>query len=116
MSLLEDPNLIRSEGDSADDSPPPGLAQIRRRARCHDCGRGCMAREALGSVALGYKDAPRCLPCSALRLGRTDGELCADLVQYARRRDYYALASAEAERLDRLRVAHAFQPGGRTVN
>lgn len=83
-----------------DDSLP--LRELHRLAggRCRDCGRPYAAREAVGTIALGFKDAPRCLPCLAGRLGRAADDLRADLVAYARRRECYARAWAEAERLD----------------
>lgn len=100
MSHLPDPDLGRPVADSIDDSRP--LLDMRRTVGepCHDCRRPCGAREALGSIALGFKDAPRCLPCLARRLGRPNDGLRADLVDYARRRDCYARAWAEAERRD----------------
>lgn len=83
-----------------DDSLP--IRELNRLAggRCCDCGRPYSAREAVGSIALGFKDAPRCLPCLATGLGRDPAELRADLVTYARRRECYARAWVVAERLD----------------
>lgn len=86
----------------ADDDDSLPLRELHRLigGRCRDCDRPYIAREAVGSVALGFKDAPRCLSCLARRLGRNSAELRADLVNYARRRECYARAWAEAERLD----------------
>ena len=86
--------------DDDDDSLP--LRELHRLAggRCRDCGSAYAAREAVGSIALGFKDAPRCLACLARRLRRDPAELRADLVNYARRRECYARAWVEAERLD----------------
>ena len=86
--------------EDADDSLP--LRELHRLAggRCRDCDRPYTAREAVGNVALGFKDAARCLPCLAGRLGRVAADVRADLVAYARRRECYARAWAAAERLD----------------
>jgi tRNA 2-thiouridine synthesizing protein A len=100
MSRPPDPDLGPSAADPINDPRP--LLEMRRSigAPCRDCDRPSTAREALGNVVLGFKNAPRCLPCLARRLGREVGGLRADLVDYARRRDCYARAWAEAERLD----------------
>jgi tRNA 2-thiouridine synthesizing protein A len=101
MPSHSDPELgRRTAADHSDDSRP--LRELHRLAggRCRDCDRAYTGREAVGSVALGFQDAPRCLPCLARRLGRDAPELRADLVNYARRRECYARAWAEAERLD----------------
>jgi len=83
-----------------DDSLP--LRELHRLVGgpCGACDRPLMAREAVGSVALGFKDAPRCLPCLARGLAREAADLRADLVAYAQHRDCYARAWAAAERLD----------------
>ena len=67
---------------------------------CAGCGSRCLAREAVWSIALGFKDAPRCLPCLGRGLGREPGEFRAQLDDYVRRRECYAAAWAEAQRLD----------------
>jgi tRNA 2-thiouridine synthesizing protein A len=83
-----------------DDSHP--LRELERLAggRCRDCDRPFTAREAAGSIVLGFKDAPRCLPCLARGLGREPAGLRADLVAYARRRECCARAWAAAETID----------------
>jgi tRNA 2-thiouridine synthesizing protein A len=100
MRELSEPVPGRSTADTPDDSVP--LRELRRLAggRCRECGRPYTGREVVGSVALGFKDEPRCLPCLAGRLGRGAAGLRADLVDYVRRRECYARAWAEAERLD----------------
>lgn len=86
--------------DDDDDSLP--LRELNRLAggRCRDCETPYTARAAVGNVALGFKDAPRCLPCLARRLGRVAADLRTDLVAYARRRECYARAWAVAEQID----------------
>jgi tRNA 2-thiouridine synthesizing protein A len=100
MPSPSDPDRGRPPAEPPDDSLP--LRELHRLAggRCRDCGRPYTGREAVGSVALGFKDAARCLGCLAGRLGRDAAGLRADLVDYARRRECYARAWAEAERLD----------------
>lgn len=88
--------------DPAEDDDSLPLRELGRLAggRCRGCDRPYTAREAVGSVALGFKDAPRCVPCLARGLRRDPAELRADLVAYARRRECYARAWVAAERLD----------------
>ena len=100
MSFPPNPDPGRLKAHAPDDNLPLREMHLLVGGRCRDCGRPYAAREALGSVALGFKDAPRCLPCLAGRLGRAAAELRADLVDYVRRRECYARAWAEAERLD----------------
>jgi tRNA 2-thiouridine synthesizing protein A len=100
MSSAPIARFARSKVNSIDDSRPQLDMRECVGAPCRDCARRCTATEALGSVALGFKGAPRCLNCLAVRLGRPARELRADLVNFVRRRDCYARAWAEAERLD----------------
>ena len=80
-------------------TPLEELSRVAGRP-CAGCGGRCLAREAVWSIALGFKDAPRCLPCLSRGLGREPGELRAQLADYVRRRECYALAWTEACRLD----------------
>lgn len=84
----------------ADDSLP--LRELARIAggRCRDCRTAFSAREAVWSIALGFKDAPRCLPCLSRGLGRDEQELRASLTEYVHRRECYLRAWEEAERMD----------------
>lgn len=86
--------------DLTDESFPLRELERLTGGRCRDCARPYAAREAVGSVVLGFRDAPRCLPCLAAGLVRDPAGLRADLVAYARRRECYARAWAAAERLD----------------
>ena len=81
------------------DTPLRDLSRVAGRP-CAGCGGRCLAREAVWSIALGFKDAPRCLPCLSIGLGRESGELRTQLADYVRRRECYALAWSEACRLD----------------
>jgi tRNA 2-thiouridine synthesizing protein A len=86
-----------------DDSLP--LRELARIAggRCQDCAAGYSAKEAVWSIALGFKNAPRCLPCLARRLGREQAELGASLTDYVHRRECYLRAWREAETMDENR-------------
>lgn len=83
-----------------DDSLP--LRELHRIAggTCADCATRYEAREAVWSIALGFKDAPRCLGCLARRLGQGEGELRSRLTDYVLRRECYLRAWREAERMD----------------
>lgn len=82
-----------------DDSVP--LRELRRLAggNCHGCGLPYRPQEVVFSVALGFKTAPRCLPCLAAGLDRDPGELRSELINYVRRRECYLRAWEEAERM-----------------
>jgi tRNA 2-thiouridine synthesizing protein A len=85
-----------------DDEDSRTLHDLRRLVggACRDCRTAYTAREAVGSIILGFKDAPRCVPCLARGLRRDPVQLRHDLVAHARRRECFGRALAEAERLD----------------
>jgi tRNA 2-thiouridine synthesizing protein A len=87
------------ESDEDDSLPLRELARIAG-GRCHDCGAAFTAREAVWSIALGFKNAPRCLACLAKRLGRGEDDLRTSLTEYVHRRECYLRAWKEAERMD----------------
>ncbi|MFO0852166.1 MAG: sulfurtransferase TusA family protein [Gemmataceae bacterium] len=98
-----DPTASSDPADApafVDDESLP-LRELRRLAggRCARCRTNYTPHEAVFSVALGFKSAPRCLPCLALGLGRNTAELKAQVTDYILRRDCYRAAWAEAERL-----------------
>jgi tRNA 2-thiouridine synthesizing protein A len=70
------------------------IATIRRLSRgiCRDCTRPFDNAEALFSIALGFKNAPRCLPCLARGLARAPANLRRDLLDHIQRRDCYRQA------------------------
>ena len=59
---------------------------------CRDCGRPLCGHRILCAIALGFRDAPRCLPCLARGLGRPEEILTRQLLDYVRRRDCYRQA------------------------
>lgn len=92
--MVDEPDL------ESDDSLP--LRELGRIAggRCRDCNTGYSAKEAVWCIALGFKNAPRCLSCLCRRLGREEGELRTSLTDYVHRRDCYLRAWREAETMD----------------
>jgi tRNA 2-thiouridine synthesizing protein A len=85
--------------DDADSLP---LRELQRIAggSCLDCRVPYSAREAVWSIALGFKNAPRCLGCLCRRLERTEADLRTSLTEYVQRRECYLRAWREAEILD----------------
>jgi tRNA 2-thiouridine synthesizing protein A len=85
---------------SPDESQP--LRDLRRIVGrpCAGCGGRCPAREAVWSIALGFRNAPRCLPCLAGGLGRDAAELRVQVTEYVNRHECYRRAWREADRLE----------------
>jgi tRNA 2-thiouridine synthesizing protein A len=84
---------------SEDDSVP--LRELRRLVGglCHGCGLRYNPQDVVFSVALGFKAAPRCLPCLAASFNRSQYEFRTDLLNYVQRRECYLRAWEEAERM-----------------
>jgi tRNA 2-thiouridine synthesizing protein A len=83
--------------DTAEDDDKATLALMSDLRRltghgCARCGRAVCGHEALFSVAMGAKDAPRCLPCLAAALERPPGELRDHLGEHFRHRACYGRA------------------------
>ena len=84
----------------ADDSRPlRDLLALVGRA-CAGCAARCSAFDLVRSIALGFRDAPRCLPCLADGLGRVPSDLQAQLDDYIHRRECYRRAWDEADRVE----------------
>lgn len=100
MSLFADVADTDDEPGTGDDSRP--LRDLRGIAggACADCSARFSAYEAVWCIALGFRDAPRCLGCLAGRLGRDPGDLAAQVTDYVLRRGCYRAAWQEAARLD----------------
>ncbi len=83
--------------DEDEDSLP--LRELERLwgGACQTCGRPYCGHEAVFSVALGFKDAPRCLPCLALGLRRDPDDLRRELIHYVHRRECFLRAWRVAE-------------------
>src|SRR5262245_51616355 len=104
------------------DEPEVGESLPQRALRtlvggcCSDCDTHYSAREAVFSIFLGLKDAPRCLPCLSRRLERPPDDLSSDLLAHIRCRDCYLQAWREAERIDGVSAAGAgtVRPSPRT--
>jgi tRNA 2-thiouridine synthesizing protein A len=82
-----------------DESLP--LRELRRLVggQCHGCGLRYGPHDVVFSVALGFKTAPRCLPCLAAGFDRPQQEFRAELLNYVQRRECYLRAWEEAERM-----------------
>jgi tRNA 2-thiouridine synthesizing protein A len=72
------------------------LPRLAGRA-CPGCARAVCGHEAVMSVVLGYKDAPRCARCLAGALGRKPEELRDQLADYIERRDCFRSGWAWAQ-------------------
>ena len=66
--------------------------QRLRGAACPDCGGPLNHRHALMSLAMGFKDAPRCLRCLSTALGGDLTELREQLFQYVQRQECFRTA------------------------
>ena len=65
---------------------------------CRSCGRAICGHEALLSLVLGFKGAPRCLDCLASDSGRQPDELRLHVRAFARARDCLAAGWTWADR------------------
>ncbi len=80
-----------SDLDGGPDSPARIEALLRDLGRlegvaCPRCLAAICGHEAVMSVALGYKNAPRCAGCLAAELEREAGELTSQMFEYVDRR------------------------------
>lgn len=89
-------NNLFADDDETDDEDNLPLRELTRLrgGTCHDCQTQFRDAEALYSVALGFKNAPRCLACLAKRLSRDSADLEGQLYQYIQKRDCYRRAWA----------------------
>jgi tRNA 2-thiouridine synthesizing protein A len=97
--------MIRyNEPMSPDDPDTLPLRELHRIAggACRDCRTRYTAHEAVWNVALGFKNAPRCLACLCRRLNREPDDLRRQLTDYVTRRDCYLRAWQEADRMEAL--------------
>lgn len=92
------------------DAEPSLLTDLQRLSgtACAVCARCICGHEVLFSVAMGAKDAPRCLGCLARALERTQAELRDDLTDHFQRRTCYGRAWAVA--CERENQANTFRP------
>lgn len=95
---MSDDALI-AESPPDDSRPLRDLLALAGRA-CTSCAGRCSAFDLVRSIALGFRNAPRCLPCLADGLGREPSDLQAQLGEYIRRRECYRRAWDEAARLE----------------
>jgi tRNA 2-thiouridine synthesizing protein A len=85
--------------DLEDDEDSLPLRELERLwgGACQACRRGYSGYEAIFSIALGFKNAPRCLPCLAQGLNRDAVELREQLVDYVQKRECFRRAWRVAE-------------------
>jgi len=93
-----------------------------RGVRCAGCGEPLCAHQVLMAIAIGFKDAPRCLPCLGSALDREPAQLRDWLFDYFCHRQCYADAWDWANReagladgvmpsaLQALGAAHGVRP------
>lgn len=95
-----------------DDEDSLPLRELQRIAggSCLDCRVPYSAREAVWSIALGFKNAPRCLGCLCRRLDRTETDLQNSLTDYVQRRECYLRAWREAVLMDEQTPTHRPAP------
>jgi tRNA 2-thiouridine synthesizing protein A len=91
---------MQDETETTDDSQPLRDLLAVYGCGCAGCGGRCSAHDIISSIALGFKDAPRCLPCLGRGLARDPEELRGQLAGFVRRRECYRRAWAEADRLE----------------
>lgn len=70
---------------------------------CTDCREQLSACDTVFSLVMGFKNAPRCLMCLGLQLGRVTSELRDQLIAHIHRRDCFLKAWRVAERRDATR-------------
>lgn len=70
------------------------VADLRRfhGGVCGACGGGIPGFDVLASTVLGFREAPRCIPCLAKDLDRDAEDLRAELVRYMDERPCYGAA------------------------
>lgn len=91
-----------------DDAPETALIDDLERfaaAACVRCGVALCGHAVLSSVALGFRGAPRCVPCLAAGLRKPSPELAEQLMDYVQRRDCYRRAwdiASDREGVSRL--------------
>lgn len=67
-------------------------------AACLGCRRPLCGHEAIFSIAMGFKTAPRCAPCLAGALGRDTSEFKELLLEYVENRDCFRSAWKETSK------------------
>ena len=85
--------------DPDDDSLPTRELLRLAGGTCVSCRVPFTPHEAVFSVAMGFKTAPRCLPCLAKGFDRPFEAFRTELVDYVHRRECYLRAWREADRM-----------------
>jgi tRNA 2-thiouridine synthesizing protein A len=89
---------------SAPDPTPVVLAAVERGvgAACRGCAKAVCGHEVVMSFVLGFKDAPRCLPCLARGLARAPAEFGAEVRARIDHQDCWRAGWQRADELDRI--------------
>ena len=95
---MESTEPIVDDEENADSAP---LRELRRLAGgvCISCGVHYEPKDVIFSLAMGFKSAPRCLPCLARGFDRPVDTFRTELVEYVHRRDCFLRAWREADRM-----------------
>jgi tRNA 2-thiouridine synthesizing protein A len=90
--------ILDDQPETADPAAASLVADLDRLAGqpCVGCATSLCGHAVLFSIALGCKDAPRCLGCLAATLQRDPEELREALAEHLRHRDCYSTAWAVA--------------------
>lgn len=92
--------MVEQNPDAEDDSQVLRDLLSLHGCRCASCSVRCSAHDIVASIALGFKNAPRCLRCLGEGLARDAEELREQIVSFVGRRECYRRAWAEADRLE----------------
>ena len=95
--------LVTPETSRTAESLIRDLERLRGSA-CPTCGGELSHRHALMSIAMGFKDAPRCLPCLGVALGSDLTALRGQLLTYIQRQDCFRGAWGWACRTEGVEV------------
>lgn len=100
LGLMTPSSANKADDFETEDSET--LLELNRLAGsvCTDCREQLSSRDTVFSIVMGFKNAPRCLMCLGLQLGRVPSELRDQLIAHIHRRDCFLKAWREAERRD----------------
>ena len=86
----------------APDPTPVVIAAVERGvgAACRGCGKAVCGHEVVMSFVLGFKDAPRCLPCLARGLARVPSDFGAEVLARIDHQECWRAGWRRADELD----------------
>jgi tRNA 2-thiouridine synthesizing protein A len=94
--------VTQSSDDSQDQKTASTLADTERMtgAKCAGCTACVCGHAAVFSLVLGYKNAPRCLPCVAAHMSEEVASLRERTLTYVQHHDCYRAAWSRASQLE----------------